>query len=81
MGILPWWRLAARRRPTRFDFTWVLGAGFLGAVLLLLVAPAHQPAPALAVGILVLMSVIVQLAAPWEPTTHQSSRRSRLRYA
>jgi hypothetical protein len=29
----------------------------------------------------VLTSIIVQLAAPWEPTTQQSSRRSRLRYA
>ncbi len=80
LGLLPWWRLVERRRPQRFDFAWVLAAGLVGTVLLLLAAPAHTPGPAVAVAVLVLASVIVQLAGPWEPGPPRTTRRARLRY-
>jgi hypothetical protein len=80
LGALPWWRVLARRRPQRFEFGWVLAAGFLGFALLLLVRPAHQPGPAMAVAVLVAAAVIVQLAGPWEPPAARAGRRGRLRY-
>jgi hypothetical protein len=79
LGVMPWWKLVERRRTQRFEMGWVLVAGFLGAILLLLAAPAHKPG--LAVAVLVLASVTVQLAGPWQPGPPKTPRRARLRYA
>ena len=77
--VLRWWRMTSRRRPHRFSFAPILGAGFWGAVLLLLIRPPHQPWPGLAALVLMVAAAIVQLVSPWEvpppaPARHRASR-------
>ncbi|MFO0877490.1 MAG: serine/threonine-protein kinase [Gemmataceae bacterium] len=79
--VLRWWRMTARRRTPRFSFAPILGAGFWGAVLLLMIRPQHQPWPGLAALVLVMTAIIVQLVSPWEPPPPAPARRVRLRYA
>lgn len=79
--VLRWWRMTARRRAQRFSFAPILGAGFWGAVLLLVVRPMHLPSYTLAALVLVMAAAIVQLVSPWEPPSPAPARRVRLRYA
>ncbi|MFO0841866.1 MAG: serine/threonine-protein kinase [Gemmataceae bacterium] len=79
--VLRWWRMTARRRSQRFSFAPILGAGFWGAVLLLLVRPMHLPSYTMAAVVLVMAAAIVQLVSPWEPPAPAPARRVRLRYA
>jgi hypothetical protein len=79
--VLRWWRMTSRRRPQRFSFAPILGAGFWGAVLLLLIRPPLQPWPGLAALVLVMSAAIVQLVSPWEPPPPAPARKVRLRYA
>jgi hypothetical protein len=79
--VLRWWRMTSRRRSHRFSFAPILGAGFWGVVLLLLIRPQHQPSPVMAAVALVMTAAIVQLVSPWEAPPAQPARRVRLRYA
>ena len=79
--VLRWWRMTSRRRSQRFSFAPILGAGFWGVVLLLLIRPQHQPGPVMAALVLVMTATIVQLVSPWEEPPAQPARRVRLRYA
>jgi serine/threonine protein kinase len=80
--VLRWWRMTSRRRSTRFSFAPLLGAGFWGVVLLLLIRPQHSPSSVLAAVVVVMTAAIVQLVSPWEePPARQPARRVRLRYA
>jgi hypothetical protein len=74
---LRWWRMTARRRPTRFSFAPILAAGFWGVVLLLLIQPQRWPHAV----VLALAAVVVQLVSPWEQPPPASAKRLRLRYA
>ena len=74
-----WWRMTARRRAHRFSFAPILGAGFWGLVLTLLIRPLVSASPGLLV--LVMTSAIVQLVSPWEQPPAPSAKRLRLRYA
>src|SRR5436309_13075580 len=62
--VLRWWRMTSRRRSQRFSFAPILGAGFWGVVLLLLIRPPHQPNTAVAALMLVVSAAIVQLGSP-----------------
>lgn len=79
--VLRWWRMTSRRRPHRFSFAPILGAGFWGAVLLLLIRPPHQPYAGIAALVLVMAAAIVQLVSPWEQPPPAPAKRLRLRYA
>jgi hypothetical protein len=79
--VLRWWRMTSRRRPQRFSFAPILGAGFWGAVLWLLIRPPLQPWPGMAALVLVMAAAIVQLVSPWEPPPPAPARKMRLRYA
>jgi peptidoglycan/LPS O-acetylase OafA/YrhL len=80
--VLRWWRMTNRRRPQRFSFAPILGAGFWGAVLLLLIRPhQYHPWPGLAAVVLVMAAAIVQLVSPWDAPPVTTSRKMRLRYA
>jgi hypothetical protein len=72
-----WWRMTGRRRAHRFSFAPILGAGFWGFVLMLLVRPHFGPGPL----VLVMTAAIVQLVSPWEQPPTPASKRLRLRYA
>jgi hypothetical protein len=72
-----WWRMTGRRRAHRFSFAPILGAGFWGFVLMLLVRPLFGPGPL----VLVMTAAIVQLVSPWEQPPAPASKRLRLRYA
>jgi hypothetical protein len=74
---LRWWRMTDRRRERRFSFAPLLGAGFWGLALLLVV----RPHPALGAGVLILSAAVVQLVSPWQPPVPAAPRRLRLRYA
>jgi eukaryotic-like serine/threonine-protein kinase len=74
-----WWRTTARRRAHRFSFAPILGAGFWGLVLTLLIRPLTSASPGLLV--LVMTAAIVQLVSPWEQPPAPSAKRLRLRYA
>jgi hypothetical protein len=74
-----WWRMTARRRAHRFSAAPILGAGFWGLVLMLLIRPLASSSPGLLV--LVMTATIVQLVSPWEPPPAPSAKRLRLRYA
>jgi hypothetical protein len=74
-----WWRMTARRRAHRFSFAPILGAGFWGLVLMLLIQPLASASPGLL--ILVMTAAIVQLVSPWEQPPAPSTKRLRLRYA
>jgi hypothetical protein len=76
LAVTRWWRLADRGRRARFAFMPVIGTAFWACLLLLL---WHEKFGAIS---LVLASVIVQLASPWEPAPATTSvRRPRWRYA
>jgi hypothetical protein len=79
--VLRWWRMTNRRRPQRFSFAPILGAGFWGAVLLLMIRPPHQPWPGMAALVLVMSATIVQLVSPWDQPPPSPARRVRLKYA
>lgn len=79
--VLRWWEMTGRRRPQRFSFAPILGAGIWGFVLLLLVRPPHQPWPGLAALVLIMAAAIVQLVSPWEQPPPAPARRVRLRQA
>ncbi len=79
--VLRWWRMTNRRRAQRFSFAPILGAGFWGAVLLLLIRPPHQPWPGMAALVLVMSATIVQLVSPWDQPPPSPARRVRLKYA
>jgi hypothetical protein len=74
-----WWRMTARRRAHRFSFAPILGAGFWGLLLMLLMRPLAGASPGLLV--LVMSAAIVQLVSPWEQPPAPSAKRLRLRYA
>jgi hypothetical protein len=74
-----WWRMTARRRIHRFSFAPILGAGFWGLVLTLLIYKFTSTSPGLLV--LVMTAAIVQLVSPWEQPPAPASKRLRLRYA
>lgn len=74
-----WWRATARRRGHRFSFAPILGAGFWGLVLMLLIHPPSSTCSGLLV--LVMTAAIVQLVSPWEQPPAPSAKRLRLRYA
>jgi eukaryotic-like serine/threonine-protein kinase len=76
---LRWWRMTARRRAHRFSFAPILGAGFWGLVLMLLLRPLSGASPGLLV--LVMTAAIVQLVSPWEQPPAPTAKRLRLRYA
>ena len=76
-----WWRMTARRRAHRFSFAPILGAGFWGLVLMLLIRPLSNASPGLLVLDLVMTATIVQLVSPCEPPPAPSAKRLRLRYA
>jgi hypothetical protein len=78
-----WWRMTARRRAHRFSFAPILGAGFWGLVLmLLLIRPLTVIAnPGLLVLVLAMTAAIVQLVSPWEQPPAPTAKRLRLRYA
>jgi hypothetical protein len=78
--VLRWWRMTSRRRSQRFSFAPILGAGFWGAVLLLLIRLQHLPNWAMPALVLVMTAAIVQLVSPWEEPPAQPARRVRLRY-
>jgi hypothetical protein len=74
LAVMRWWRLADPLRRSRFAFMPVLGTAFW-ACLLMLVWQEKSAAVSL-----VLASVIVQLASPWEPLpVEQPARRARWR--
>jgi hypothetical protein len=77
---LRWWRMADCRRPQRFSFAPILGAGFWGLMLLLLVLLAQAQDLWRGPLVLVLTSAIVQLVSPWEPPPPPAAKRMRLRY-
>jgi hypothetical protein len=74
---LRWWRMTARRRTNRFSFAPILGAGFWGVLLVLLIRPMTSPG----LLVLVMTAAIVQLVSPWEPPPAPAAKRLRLRYA
>jgi hypothetical protein len=76
--VLRWWKMTDRRRSQRFSLFAVLAVGFWAYVLLFL-----WPWPVAPHGVvaLVMASVIVQLASPWEQPPPSRARRVRLRYA
>ena len=76
-----WWRMTARRRAHRFSFAPILGAGFWGLVLMLLIRPLASANPGLLVLVLVMTATIVQLVSPWEQPPAPCAKRLRLRYA
>jgi hypothetical protein len=79
--VLRWWRMTSRRRPSRFSFAPLLGAGFWAAVLLLLLRPQHLLGCGMAVVALVMTAAIVQLVSPWEEPPAVPTRRARVRHA
>jgi eukaryotic-like serine/threonine-protein kinase len=78
---LRWWRMTARRRAHRFSFAPILGAGFWGLVLMLLIRPLSSANPGLLVLVLAMTAAIVQLVSPWEQPPAPTAKRLRLRYA
>ncbi len=76
-----WWRMTARRRAHRFSFAPILGAGFWGLVLMLLIRPLASANPGLLVLVLAMTAAIVQLVSPWEQPPAPIAKRLRLRYA
>ncbi len=73
---LRWWRLADRRRPTRFDLGPLFAAGFWGMLLMMVLLPGQWSA----VVILVLTAALVQLVSPWQ-APQPTARKLRLRAA
>jgi hypothetical protein len=76
-----WWRMTARHRAHRFSFAPILGAGFWGLVLMLLIRPLSGANPGLLVLVLAMSAAIVQLVSPWEQPPAPCAKRLRLRYA
>jgi hypothetical protein len=78
--VLRWWKLADRRRSSRFSFAPIMAAGFWGLVLLLV---WNDPSNAPWRGALALTTTaaIVQLVSPWEQSPPPVPRRMRLRCA
>jgi hypothetical protein len=76
-----WWRMTARRRAHRFSFAPILGAGFWGLVLMLLIRPQDGANSGLLVLVLAMTAAIVQLVSPWEQPPAPTAKRLRLRYA
>jgi eukaryotic-like serine/threonine-protein kinase len=74
-----WWRATTRRRTHRFCLAPILGAGFWGLLLMLLIRPLASASPGLLV--LVMTAAIVQLVSPWEQPPAPTAKRLRLRYA
>jgi hypothetical protein len=72
-----WWRMTGRRRAHRFSFAPILGAGFWGFILMLLIRPLGGPGPL----VLVMAAAIVQLVSPWEQPPAPVCKRLRLRCA
>ncbi|HEY3227674.1 MAG TPA: hypothetical protein VGJ87_00555, partial [Roseiflexaceae bacterium] len=75
-----WWKMAERRRSSRFSFFPVLAAGFW-AMVLLFVWPAQEAPMGVGAGALVMAAAIVQLVSPWEQPPPPASKRMRLRCA
>lgn len=73
---LRWWRLADRRRATRFSLGPLLAATFWGILLMMLLRPGEWTG----VIVLVLTAALVQLVAPWQPAS-PTARKLRLRSA
>jgi hypothetical protein len=73
---LRWWELTDRQRSQRFNVAPALGAGFWGLFLLLVLRAQSWRA----VVVLVLASIIVQLASPWKQPPPPVPRRYRLRH-
>ena len=74
--VLRWWKMTDRRRPSRFSLAPVLGAAFWGWLLFTIIRPGEWW-----LGMaLVLTSVTVQLASPWQPRPAPQARKLRLRY-
>jgi len=73
---LRWWRLADRRRPSRFSLGPLFAAGFWGTLLMLVLRPGswHD------VVVIVLAAALVQLVSPWQAPT-PTARKLRLRAA
>ena len=71
-----WWRTTARRRLHRFSFAPILGAGFWGLLLMLLIPSLPSGSPSLL--ILMMTATIVQLVSPWEPPPTPRAKRLRL---
>jgi hypothetical protein len=76
-----WWRMTGRRRTYRFSFAPILGAGFWGLVLMLLIRPLSNANPGIFVLVLMMTAAIVQMVSPWEQPPAPSAKRLRLRYA
>jgi eukaryotic-like serine/threonine-protein kinase len=77
---LRWWRMADRRRTSRFSFAPVLGAAFWG-LLLTRIGPYADGAWGTSMMVLVMTSVVVQMVSPWEPAPAPAAKRVRLRCA
>jgi eukaryotic-like serine/threonine-protein kinase len=75
---LRWWRMTDRRRPQRFSFAYLLGAGFWGLLLRLLACPDLSWG---GVAVLVLAAAVVQVVSPWQQPPAPPVKRMRLRYA
>lgn len=73
---LRWWELTDRQRRQRIHLAPILGAGFWGLFLLLVL----RAQPGRAVIVLVLTALIVQLASPWKQAPLPAPRRVRLRH-
>ncbi len=75
LAALRWWRLADPWRRSRFSLLPVLAAGFWAFVLLIVSQEKFGPVS------LILASIIVQLACPWEPVPDAVPvRKARWRY-
>ena len=76
---LRWWKIGEENRPQRFNLQSVLATAFWAYILLFLLPASDQRQEGFLS--LVLISTIVQLVSPWEPRSHQRSKKLRLHYA
>jgi len=74
---LRWWKSTDRTRSQRFSFVPIIASSFLAVLLMI---PLLWPWTHGAV-VMVMTSVIVQLASPWDAPKPRSDRPVRLRYA
>jgi hypothetical protein len=65
-AVCRWWTLTDRRRKERFRFLPIISAGFWGAAFLFL-WPWESASAALGIAPLVIATVAVQVASPWNP--------------
>jgi hypothetical protein len=83
-GLLRWWKLADRRRSSRFSFFSMAVTAMFAGLIMLLLWPSDETAKSAlidsttAIMVPVMASAVIQLVSPWEAPPPRRSRKLRL---